>query len=1012
MEQTRQKRTAKGFLAAVLTFVVTIATVFAILPQATLTARAEGTTVNLSTLTEAYTAQDGEILTGTLGGNYKISIADGATVTLKNAIINGENDISYSWAGITCLGDATIILEGENTVKGFYEDYSGIYVPDGKTLTIEGEGTLSASSNGYAAGIGANGNSGCGNIVINDGVINATGGSGAAGIGGSVCSPCGDITINGGAVTATGSVGIGAGNKDSCGDITISGGNVTAIGGNNGTGIGSGFQGSCGAIAISGGTVTATGGDDGAGIGSGATGTCDNITIANTVTKVTATKGENATNSIGIGNGGSCGTVTIGGVEGAITESPYTYTPFVDLSTLTADYVAQDGEILTGTLGGTHRLSIAGGATVTLKDVTINSVMHAGLTCNNATLILKGKNTVRSSAEYCPGILVADYSQLTISGDGSLDVYGAENAAGIGGRFNTDCGTIVIESGTITAHGGTSGAGIGSGNYSACSGIEISGGIVKAYGGEDGGAGIGTGAYASYCAYIKISGGRIYAQGTAYEYDWGSAGIGTGVSSAISSGDSTCANITITGGNIEAVGGPGAAAIGAGSGYKFYDVEMEEEYVSTSECDEILITDGVGKLKATKGSGSPQTIGGGKISRCVWGVKVLGSGAVTESPYNYLSPGPAGVIVLIDEIPNPVSGSNACKKAIEAARAAYNNLATDEQKALVTNYDVLTDAEAVFAVTVANEKIDAIPAVENITLESKTVIEAARAAYNALADAQKGEIDAEKVNKLTAAEAKYAEVKEADDTAKANNAMDKINAIGEVEYTPECKAKIDAARTAYDALTDDQQAKVTNYNTLMEAESSYQVAETEALIAAIGTVEYTPECKAKIDEAKAAYDALTPEQKALVNNANTLTTAETTYATLKADNEAAVAVVAKINAIGMVEYTAENKAKIDEANAAYEALTPEQKELVTNYSVLTTAEQTYAEKEAEATAKKGLPGGVIALIVILSVLAIGCGAFAIVWFVVKKKTWADFVELVKACCGKVAAFFRNLFKKK
>jgi hypothetical protein len=44
------------------------------------------------------------------------------------------------------------------------------------------------------------------------------------------------------------------------------------------------------------------------------------------VTSVTATKGSSAPNSIGAGGAHSaCGTVTIGGVEGAITESPYTY---------------------------------------------------------------------------------------------------------------------------------------------------------------------------------------------------------------------------------------------------------------------------------------------------------------------------------------------------------------------------------------------------------------------------------------------------------------------------------------------------------------------------------------------------------------------------------------------------------------------------------------------------------------------------------------------------------------
>ncbi len=252
--------------------------------------------VNLSTLTGDYEAQNGDILINTLAGNYKITIADGATVTLRNATINGTNNDSYQWAGITCLGDATIILEGTNIVKGFYENYPGIYVPVGKTLTIQGgiagTGSLNASSNGYAAGIGGGFQISCGNIVITGGEIEATGGEeGGAGIGsGFYNSNCSGITISGGIVTATG-------------------------GDDNAAGIGSGFMSGCGNITISGGTVNATGGEWAAGIGSGYSSSCSDITIANTVTSVTATKGGDDANSIGAGEKGTCGTVTIGGTE-------------------------------------------------------------------------------------------------------------------------------------------------------------------------------------------------------------------------------------------------------------------------------------------------------------------------------------------------------------------------------------------------------------------------------------------------------------------------------------------------------------------------------------------------------------------------------------------------------------------------------------------------------------------------------------------------------------------------
>jgi len=256
---------------------------------------------NLSTLTDDYyEAQDGETLTGTLANNVNISIADGATVTLKDVNITNLGD-DCDWAGINCLGNATLVLEGTNEVcagRDGYGDnnYPGIYIAPGKTLTIQGDGTLTAYSNGTkpsCAGIGGGFDIACGHIVINSGNITATGGQYAAGIGGGNDGDCGTITINGGNITATGgqyAAGIGTGYTDgattSCGNITISGGTVTATGCNNAAGIGSGYNGGGGA-------------------------SHGNITISSGVTKVTATKGSNAPNSIGAGKDSQAITVNI-----------------------------------------------------------------------------------------------------------------------------------------------------------------------------------------------------------------------------------------------------------------------------------------------------------------------------------------------------------------------------------------------------------------------------------------------------------------------------------------------------------------------------------------------------------------------------------------------------------------------------------------------------------------------------------------------------------------------------
>ena len=363
--------------------------------------------VDLAALTADYEAKDGDMLTGIMDGNYRITIADGATVTLKNAVVYGIDDRNCKWAGITLLGDATLVLEASNIVRGFDGEFPGILVPEGKTLTLTGNGKLDVSSNGYAPGIGGD-DANSGNIVIQGGTIRATGGKWSAAIGSGRDRSCGDITISGGSVTAIGGedgAGIGSGYEASCGNITISGGTVIAEGGDLAAGIGCGHMATCGKISISGGDVTSRGDADAAGIGSGSgdddededkddasddvtsicgditisggtvtvhghslvaaaaigsgcnarcgnilisggtvtaeggyksagigtseRGSVGNITITSGVTQVTAKKWDEKTpHSIGGGvDYVSIGTVTVGGKEGPVSDSPYVYKP-------------------------------------------------------------------------------------------------------------------------------------------------------------------------------------------------------------------------------------------------------------------------------------------------------------------------------------------------------------------------------------------------------------------------------------------------------------------------------------------------------------------------------------------------------------------------------------------------------------------------------------------------------------------------------------------------------------
>lgn len=214
-------------------------------------------------LDEELVIADGYIVTGSATAfSCKVAVADGATVTLRDVENdNGSLDPSSACPGIRCIGDATIILEGNNTVKGGYT-YAGIYVPENKTLTIRGTGSLTVTGGSRGAGIGGNSEGNCGSIVISGGTITATGGSQGAGIG------------------------LGYSYELEFGDITISGG-----------------------------TVTATGSGDAPGIG-GPYAYFQNITITDGVTKVTVNKGSSSTYSIGTSESDYmeyCGAITIGG---------------------------------------------------------------------------------------------------------------------------------------------------------------------------------------------------------------------------------------------------------------------------------------------------------------------------------------------------------------------------------------------------------------------------------------------------------------------------------------------------------------------------------------------------------------------------------------------------------------------------------------------------------------------------------------------------------------------------
>ena len=83
-----------------------------------------------------------------------------------------------------------------------------------------------------------------------------------------------------------------------------------------------------------------------------------------------------------------------------------------------------------------------------------------------------------------------------------------------------------------------------------------------------------------------------------------------------------------------------------------------------------------------------------------------------------------------------------------------------------------------------------------------------------------------------------------------------------------------------------------------------------------------------------------------------------------------------------------------------------------SYTFTVTEEMTLtAVYEAILPAKKGLSGGQVAGIVIGSVLLAGIGGFAIFWFAIKKKTFADLGVALKKGFAAIGNFFKNLGAK-
>jgi len=259
----------------------------------------------------------------------------------------------------------------------------------------------------------------------------------------------------------------------------------------------------------------------------------------------------------------------------------------------------------------------------------------------------------------------------------------------------------------------------------------------------------------------------------------------------------------------------------------------------------------------------------------------------------------------IDNLPQTITLAN--KPAIQAARASYDGL-TVTQKGYVTKLAKLQSAEQAIVALEANQsQVNAYKAAanevdsvilqipSNVTLDDKPKVVAARNAYNALANDAK--VYVTKYYKLETAEAAIARLEAERDERIAKARVDAGAVDTLINNLPLAlglsdKNQVVEARTAYEELTGEAKGYVTKLAVLENAEREIRklelasgktaeelaaikakAKEVDDLIAAF-PVTIALDVQEQVEAARAAYNALSEEEKLYVENLTSLEKAE------------------------------------------------------------------------------------------------------------------------------------------
>ena len=227
------------------------------------------------------------------------------------------------------------------------------------------------------------------------------------------------------------------------------------------------------------------------------------------------------------------------------------------------------------------------------------------------------------------------------------------------------------------------------------------------------------------------------------------------------------------------------------------------EYMSVTPGDVIYI--GVGETAWPTMNTADET--GRKTVPTKYTIQVIRKGSASD------------VAAMIVELPEVGQLTLADAKDVRAAGGLFDSLTPADQRkidpALQSKLEKcrtkITDMEAA---NVVSQLLQSLPS--ELTIKDKETVHSANDAYNALTPAQKKYLTPYEESKLASAvsEMSKVEITYVDGMLAALPGKDAV--------TAQSRSTIEAARKAYEELTDEQKKKITNLNNLLEAEEAFK----------------------------------------------------------------------------------------------------------------------------------------------------------------------------------------------